>query len=354
MTEDTKKAEEVVEEAAEEVVDATEEVTTVEETPEVPAEDEAAATEEVAEAKEAPEAESSEEEAEADSPEDEKTTKAGKNSAKAKREAEELAEKEERKAKVAAGEIDASTNADGEVVAARGPVPITRPKSERRSKKYKEAAKKIEAEKLYSLGDAVKLAKETSTTKFDASVEYHVRLGVDPKQADQNIRGTVVLPHGTGKTVRVAVLAGADDQAAAKKAGADIAGEETLIEDIKSEKLDFDVLIATPDQMAKLGQLARILGPKGLMPNPKSGTVTKDVAKAVEASKKGQVEYRVDETGIIHLAVGKVSFEEKQLAENITVIAEAISAARPSNLKGIYQLSSYLTTSMGPSIKLKG
>jgi large subunit ribosomal protein L1 len=195
------------------------------------------------------------------------------------------------------------------------------------------------------------LATKTSTTKFDGTVELHVNLGVDPRQADQNVRGTVSLPEGTGKTVRVAVLAEADDDKKASTAGAEIVGAEKILSALDKEQIEFDVLVATPNQMAKLAKYARLLGPKGLMPNPKSGTVTTDVAKAVSEAKAGRVEYRVDSTGIIHLGVGKVSFGKDKLTKNAQVVVDAIKSAKPSTLKGIYIKSAHITTTMGPSIK---
>ncbi len=272
-----------------------------------------------------------------------KTAKAGKRSAKALKEAEELAEKEERKAA-------AKTEEDAAPVA--GPAPKTRSLLERRGKKYREAHKVIEADKLYSLEEATALVPKISTTKFDGSVELHIRLGVDPRQADQNIRQTLVLPHGSGKTVRIAVFAEADQHADAKKAGADVVGAEEFLQQLDKEKIDFDVLIATPSLMAKLGKYARLLGPKGLMPNPKSGTVTKDIAKAVTEAKGGRVEYRVDSTGIVHIAIGKVSFSAENLVKNAEAVFASVRAAKPASIKGNYMISAHLTTTMGPSLPL--
>lgn len=269
--------------------------------------------------------------------------KAGKRSAKALAEAEEKAEKEERKAHKDEEEAKPSKPAY---------VQKTRSKLERSGKKFREATKLVEKDKEYSTKDALELAVKTSTTKFDGTVELHVRLNVDPKQADQNIRETIVLPAGTGKTVRVAVFGEADDVAAAKKAGADVAGADEFLQQLDKGVIDFDVLVATPAVMAKLGKYARVLGPKGLMPNPKSGTVTKDVAKAVEQSKAGKVEYRVDETGIIHLGVGKVSFGADKLFENTQAIFASIKGAKPASLKGNYVNTIYVSTTMGPSIKV--
>lgn len=229
----------------------------------------------------------------------------------------------------------------------KGPKPITRPRAERRSKNYKEVAKKLDSTKIYSLEEASKLAIETSPVKFDATVEVHVRLDVDPKQADQNIRATVVLPHGTGKTVRVAAFAPKD-----QATGADIAGEEEILAMLDKENLDFDILITTPQNMPKLGKYARLLGPKGLMPNPKAGTVSADIAKAIQEAKAGKVEYRVDKQAIIHLGVGKVSFGAAKLAENIKTFFASLSANKPSSLKGSFIISANLSTSMGPGIKL--
>ncbi len=274
------------------------------------------------------------------------TAKAGKRSAKALREAEEEQEKESRKEAIASGEIT-------EDVVKKGPAPKTRPRSERRSKAYMNAAKAIDATKLYEMNEAIKLALASSTVSFDATVELHVKLGVDPRQADQNIRDSVVLPHGTGKTIRVAVFGNSDDVAAAKKAGADIAGEADFLDQLKKEVIDFDVLISSPQMMAQLGKFARLLGPKGLMPNPKSGTVTTDVAKAVTDAKAGRVEYRVDSQGIIHLGVGKVSFGEAKVAENIDVVVQAVKSAKPNSIKGTYIQSINVTTSMGPAVKVQ-
>lgn len=229
----------------------------------------------------------------------------------------------------------------------KGPKPITRPRLERRSKGYKEVAKKLDSTKAYNLEEAAKLATETSPVKFDATVEIHVRLGVDPKQADQNIRSTVVLPHGTGKTIRVAAFAPKD-----QAAGADIAGEEAVLALLDKENLDFDILITTPQNMPKLGKYARLLGPKGLMPNPKAGTVSTDLDRAIADAKAGKVEYRIDKQSIIHLGVGKVSFGPAKLTENIKTFFVSLNANKPSSLKGNFILSASLSTSMGPGIKL--
>ena len=275
--------------------------------------------------------------------------KAGKRSEKALKEAEEKAEKEARKE---AGDTTPQSD-DAEAHVKKGPKPITRPRLERRGKKYQDAAKKIEKDKVYTLTEALKLATETSPVKFDASVEIHVRLGVDPRQADQNIRATVALPHGTGKTVRVAVFAPEGDHAAAKKAGADIVGDETFITQLEKEILDFDILVATPQYMPKLGKFARLLGPRGLMPNPKSGTVATDVAKAVTEAKAGKIEYRVDKQAIVHLGVGKVSFGADKLADNARAFFDSLNAQKPSSIKGAYVKSIAVTTTMGPGIKVE-
>ncbi len=270
-----------------------------------------------------------------------KVAKSGKRSAKAIKEAEELAAKEERKAN--------KTEADSSAKPAKNP---TRSRLERAGKKLREASKLIEKDKQYSIKEALELATKTSTVKFDATVEIHVNLNVDPRQADQNIRDNFVLPSGTGKTVRVAVLADVDDAASAKKAGADIAGNEDLLKQIEKGVLDFDILIATPNLMAKLGKFARTLGPKGLMPNPKSGTVTTDVTKAVQQAKAGRVEYRVDSTGIVHLGIGKVSFGADKLMANAQAIFDSIKSNKPSSIKGSYVKAITVSTTMGPGIKV--
>ncbi len=225
-----------------------------------------------------------------------------------------------------------------------------RSKLERRSKGYKKAAAKLEANKLYALDEAISLAKTTSPVKFDASVELHINLSVDPRQADQNIRDIVVLPAGNGKTLRIATLS--DDPKTAQAAGADLAGGDELIAQIDKGVIDFDILIATPNFMPKLGKYARVLGPKGLMPNPKSGTVTNDIKKAITDAKGGRVEYRVDSAGIVHLAIGKVSFETTGLKDNVMAIITSIRANKPSSVKSNYFKAVYLTNTMGPSINV--
>lgn len=277
-----------------------------------------------------------------------KVAKAGKRSEKALKETEEQEAKQARKS---AGDTTSQSD-DAESHVKKGPKPVTRPKLERRGKKFQDVAKKVEKDKAYSLTDAMKLAAETSPVKFDASVEIHVVLGVDPRQADQNIRSTVSLPNGTGKTVRVAAMVPTDDADTAKKAGADIAGEEALTKLLEKENLDFDILIATPQMMPKLGKYARLLGPRGLMPNPKSGTVATNVAAAVKEAKGGRVEYRVDKQAIIHLAIGKVSFGGEKLLANARVFFDSLQAVKPSSIKGTYIKSIHTTTSMGPGIKI--
>lgn len=268
--------------------------------------------------------------------------KAGKRSAKSLKESEEKEAKEARKA-------SSETNAEEKP---KKLVKPARSRLERRGKKFRAVAKLIDKTKEYSLKEAVELAQKTSTVSFDATVELHIRLGVDPKQADQNIRGTVVLPAGTGKTVKVAVFGDADDVKKAKAAGADIAGADEFLQQLDKGDINFDVLIATPKVMVKLSKYARVLGPKGLMPNPKSGTVTADVAKAIKEAKAGKVEYRVDSAGIIHLGVAKVSFKTDDIVTNAETALAAVRSAKPSSVKGNYIRSIYLTTSMGPSVKL--
>ncbi len=235
----------------------------------------------------------------------------------------------------------------------KGAKPVTRPRIERRGKKYQEAYKLVEKGKIYSLKDAIALAIKTNPTKFDASVEAHVRLGVDPRQADQNIRATLVLPNGNGKTVRVAVFAPLDVCKAAKAAGADVALDEDFLKQLDKGEINFDILISTPQYMPKLGKYARLLGPKGLMPNPKAGTVTMDVEKAVKESKAGKVEYRVDKQSIVHIGLGKVSFGEAKLLENANAFFDSLKSQKPASLKGTYVKSVFVTTTMGPSISVE-
>ena len=220
-------------------------------------------------------------------------------------------------------------------------------------KKYTDAKKLIDAAKLYDPEEAVALVKQLSKAKFDETIEMSIRLGVDPRHADQQVRGTVVLPHGTGKKVKVLVFAKADKAKEAEAAGADYVGDADLVAKIQSENwFDFDACVATPDMMPVIGRIARLLGPKGLMPNPKSGTVTQDVAKAVHDIKAGKVEYRVDKTSICHCPIGKASFTEEQLNENLRVLMDAIIKAKPATAKGTYVRSLYMSSTMGPSIRL--
>ncbi|MFC1687501.1 50S ribosomal protein L1 [Patescibacteria group bacterium] len=221
------------------------------------------------------------------------------------------------------------------------------------SKRFKEAQKQIDKTKRYGVEEAVKIVKETSTVKFDAGVEVHLRLGIVPTQADQIVRGSVTLPHGTGKKKKIAVFAEGKQAEAAKKAGAELVGGEELVKEIKTKGVtDFEVAVAHPTMMKHLGQIAKILGPKGLMPNPKSETVSADVAKVVKALQGGKITFRNDDTGNIHQLVGRISFDEKKLIENITAFLEAIKRARPQSSKGAYIVTATLCSSMGPSIKL--
>lgn len=223
----------------------------------------------------------------------------------------------------------------------------------KRSKKYVEALAKVEKGKAYTVDEAVKLVKETSTTKFDGSVEVAIRLNVDTKKADQQLRGAIVLPKGTGKTTRVIVIAKGEAATKAKEAGADYVGDVDLLQKIEKENwFDFDTMIATPDMMPLLGKLGRVLGPKGLMPNPKTGTVTLDIAKAVKDAKAGKVEFRADKQGMIHCPIGKVQFANEDLVKNYGTLVDAVLRAKPSAAKGTYVKSIYLTTTMGPSIKI--
>lgn len=281
--------------------------------------------------------------------EEKPTAKAGKRSEKALREAEEKLEKEARKE---SGDTTPQSE-EAEANVKKGPKPVTRPRIERRGKAYRKVAENLEAGKVYSLTEALELATKTNPAKFDASVELHIRLGVDPRQADQNIRATVSLPNGTGKTIRVAVFAPEAEHAGAKKAGADVVGDEDFLKQLDKETLDFDVLIATPQYMPKLGKYARLLGPRGLMPNPKSGTVATDVAKAVNEAKAGKVEYRVDKQAIVHLAIGKVSFGAEKLAANAQAFFDSLIAQKPTSLKGGYVRTISVTTTMGPGIKVE-
>jgi large subunit ribosomal protein L1 len=264
------------------------------------------------------------------------TAKAGKRSAKSLREKEELVAKKAAKAE--------------KVEAPKFTIKPTRTRLERQGKGIRTSAAKIDKGKLYDLKEAVKLAQETSHVKFDATVEMHLNLNVDPKHADQNIRDIVNLPAGTGKKIVVAVFT--EDPKAATAAGADIAGAEDFLGQLDKGKMNFDILITTPMLMPKLSKYARVLGPRGLMPNPKSGTVTNDIAKAVKESKGGRVEYRVDSNGIVHAGLGKVSFKQEDLLSNISAFVSSIKANKPSSVKSNYLMAAYITTSMGPSIRV--
>ncbi|HSQ25984.1 MAG TPA: 50S ribosomal protein L1 [Anaerolineales bacterium] len=222
-------------------------------------------------------------------------------------------------------------------------------------KKYLEAAAKVDRDETYAPAEAVKLAKQTSFAKFDATVEVHIRLGVDPRHADQQVRDVVVLPHGLGKTVRVLVFAQGDGASMARAAGADyVADDDEILNKIQAGWTDFDVAIATPDMMGKVGRLGRVLGPRGLMPNPKAGTVApaEDLARVIEEAKAGRVEFRVDKTANLHVPIGKVSFDETKLYENMAALLEAVKKARPAATKGTYIRRVTLTTTMGPGIKV--
>lgn len=266
---------------------------------------------------------------------------------KSKKHIEEVKAEEERQAR------KVERKAEEGLVKPKGAKPVTRPRIERRGKKYQEVFKLVEKGKAYSLKEAIELAIKTNPAKFDASVEVHARLGVDPRQADQNIRTTLVLPNGNGKSVRVAVFAPLDVCKAAKTAGADIAEDEEFLKQLEKGTIDFDVLISTPQYMPKLGKYARLLGPKGLMPNPKAGTVTMDVEKAVKEAKAGKVEYRVDKQAIVHIGVGKVSFGADKLLENANAFFDSLKSQKPASLKGSYVKSVFITTTMGPSIQIE-
>lgn len=265
------------------------------------------------------------------------TAKAGKRSAKGQEEAESKAEK-----------IEAQHNrAEEKAEEAEKPKQHAKParsRLERQGKKFQASAKLVQADKAYGLSEAIALAVKTSPVKFDATLEIHVNLSVDPRHADQNIRDNLVLPAGTGKTIRVAVFA--DDNVD----NADLSGVETIIKQLDKGQINFDILISTPANMPKLGKYARALGPRGLMPNPKSGTVTNDIQKAVAEAKAGRVEYRVDSTGIIHLGAGKVSFGAKKLEDNVRAIFASIKGNKPASVKGTYVKGIHLATTMGPSI----
>jgi large subunit ribosomal protein L1 len=219
-------------------------------------------------------------------------------------------------------------------------------------KRYKNAADVIDREKLYEIGEAVKVIKGNATAKFDETIDISINLGIDPRHADQMVRGMISLPHGTGKSVRVAVFAKDAKADEARAAGADLVGAEDLMETINKGEIDFDRCIATPDMMAIVGRLGKVLGPRGLMPNPKLGTVTPDVKKAVEDAKGGQIEFRAEKTGIVHAGVGKASFSEEALAENVKTFVDAIAKAKPSGVKGTYMKRVSVSSTMGPGLKL--
>ncbi|MEG1432696.1 50S ribosomal protein L1 [Eubacterium sp.] len=223
----------------------------------------------------------------------------------------------------------------------------------KRGKKYQDAVKTYDRQELFDMDAAIAQTKKMATAKFDESIELHIRLGVDSRHADQQVRGAMVLPHGTGNDVRVLVVAKGDKLKEAEEAGADFFGEDEIIEKIQKENwFDFDVLIATPDMMGKVGRLGRVLGPKGLMPNPKSGTVTPDIAKAVKDTKAGKVEYRLDKTNIIHVIIGKASFTEEQLLDNMSALLETIKKAKPAAAKGQYFRSVTIASTMSPGVKI--
>lgn len=266
-----------------------------------------------------------------------KTAKAGKRSAKGQQAAEAKAEK-----------IEHQKHRDGQeqepVTKPKQVAKPARPRLERQGKKFRKAAEKVEKTKAYNLAEAMALAVQTSPVKFDATVELHVNLSVDPRQADQNIRDNLLLPAGTGKTVRVAVFA---DETVD---GADVSGTETITKSLEKGQIDFDILISTPGNMPKLGKYARLLGPRGLMPNPKSGTVTAELQRAVAEAKAGRVEYRVDSTGIVHLGIGKVSFGADKLLQNAAAVFASLRGNKPASVKGTFIRAIHVTTSMGPSI----
>ena len=220
-------------------------------------------------------------------------------------------------------------------------------------KRYRSLREKVDVEKTYATDEATSLVKELATAKFDETVEAHFRLGVDPRKSDQNVRGTVALPHGTGKTIRVVAITQGENVAAAQEAGADFVGGEDLIAKIADGWLEFDTVVATPDMMAQVGgKLGRILGPRGMLPNPKSGTVGPNVGEIVSALKAGQIEFRADKTGVVHAPIGKASFDAEKLNENLQALKSAVEAAKPDTAKGIYFRTLYLTSTMGPSVRV--
>lgn len=222
----------------------------------------------------------------------------------------------------------------------------------KKGKKFLAAVAQVESTKLYDLDEAIALLKKVSFEKFDASVEFAIRLNLDPRKAEQNLRGALVLPHGTGKTKKVLVFAQGEKAKEAEEAGADIVGDDDLVQKIQGGWMDFDTVVATPDMMSKIGRLGRVLGPRGLMPNPKTGTVTMDVTKAINEIKAGKVEYRVDKVGNIHVTVGKVSFEDIKLKENLTLLFETLVKLRPSTVKGTFVQNLSIASTMGPGIKI--
>ncbi len=222
-----------------------------------------------------------------------------------------------------------------------------------RSKRYKESAKDLVKDKVYSLKDAIAILKKFMTPKFDGSVDLHMKLNVDPKKAEQMVRGTVVLPHGTGKQVRVAVFCRGEHEKIAKDSGAEIVGANELIDKVAAGFMDFDCVIATPEIMKDLSKLGKVLGPRGLMPSPKTGTVTNDIAKAINDVRKGKVEFRVDKQGGMHLSVGKISFAEDKIYENASCVINAINEAKPATVKGKFLVSLYISTSMNPGLALE-
>src|SRR5690554_2416308 len=223
----------------------------------------------------------------------------------------------------------------------------------KRGKRYRQVAEKVDRDKSYQPGEATSLVKEMATAKFDETIEAHFRLGVDPRKSDQNVRGTVALPHGTGQTIRVLAITQGDGVAAAEAAGADFVGGQEVIDRILGGWMDFDAVVATPDMMAAIGsKLGRVLGPRGLLPNPKAGTVGPDIGGIVRALKAGQIEFRSDKTGVVHAPIGKASFGAEQLAENFAALRSAVEAAKPESAKGQYLRTIYLTSTMGPSVRV--
>jgi len=223
----------------------------------------------------------------------------------------------------------------------------------KRSKRYQEVVQKVEKNKVYSVAEAIKLVKETATTSFDGSVEIHMNLGIDPKKGDQQIRASITLPHGTGKTKRIAAIVGPDKEKEAKEAGADVVGGQEFIDALKNTgKIDFDVAVTTPDMMPKLAIVAKVLGPRGLMPSPKNDTITTNLAKTISEIKKGKISFKNDDSGIVHQIIGKTSFSEAQLVENLNAFVESVRKAKPTTAKGTYIKAIAISSSMGPGIKV--